>query len=354
MKIFDLMKQNITNELLFLEENMVSLKAIIAIDNTVLGPAMGNCRLFNYKKEEDAIYDAINMAHYNTYRSALLRRNLGGGSIVLLGNPKAVKSEMYFRALGIMINKLNGKILLSKGAGLNQPDLADIRRETNYVLGINEQYGGLGDTASNEAAGVIFGLKAAVKEILDRSSLDGLKVAVQGIGEIGNNLVRGLLKEKAVITVTDLVYDKIKVIQDEVPQIKVVKPDDIYSEKCDIFLSCAYDGLIDEKNASKLSCKILSGCVNTSISSAAVKKVLDEKKIVYVPGFLINTGDIIQLTNEREGFDISKTEREIGEIYYLAQSIIRKALNEKKYIDEIALNVAKEYIANVASIKMIK
>lgn len=355
MGIFDLMRKTNSNEVMFFEQASVGLKAIVAIDNTVLGPALATCRLYNYEDEEGAIDDAISIAYHNTFRSALLRRSFGGGSIVLYGDPKKVKNEMYFRALGIYLNKLSGKIFIAKGPGINFNDLLDIKRESKYILGLDEKNI---VTDANQiistAKGMLWGIKAAVKEKMDKPNLQDLTFVVQGVGEVGSNLIQGLLKEKANVIITDLIYDKIKVIQDKVPNIKVVKPDEIYKEKCDVFCACAVDGLITKKNVSQLNCRILTGSVNRICENNEFYGTLAEKNILYVPGHIINSGEIIQFSNELEKYDSAKSEEELIDIYHITLNILKQSKATGKTPDEIAYEMAKTYVTNVAAIKMLR
>lgn len=355
MSIFELMSKTKSNELVFFEEASVALRAIVAIDNTVLGPALATCRIFNYPSENEAIEDALSLAYHNSYRAALLRRNFGGGSIVLYGDPKKVKNEMYFRALGIFLNKLNGKIVLAKGPGISHTDVLDIRRESSYIVGLQEKGFDIAKSSLVATAkGMMWGLRGIVKELYEKSSLEGMSIAIQGIGEVGSQLVELLLEEKAKITVTDSVYDKIKVIQDRVPNITVVKPDEIYKTKCDIFCSCAYNGLINSKNAEQLNCKIVTGATNVVFENDDLRKAVESKGIYYLPGFVINGGELIQFSNDYIEADYKKTEEDLKDIYHVTLQIMRQASITKTKATEVAISMAHDYIKNVAAIKMLK
>jgi len=353
--IFDLMKNTESHELMFFEEPLVSLRAIAAINNSILGTPLATCRLYNFEDLNSATTAALNMAYYNTYRSALMRRSFGGGSLVLWGDPKKIKSEMYFRALGIFINKLNGKLFVARSSGITLTDMLDIKRESNFLIGIDEKYNNSGNSPVEAITkGLLLGLKAAIKEKLDITNFSGLTIAVQGVGEVGSKLVKLLLAENANIIITDSVYDKIKVIQDEVPNIKVVKPNEIFSQKCDIFVSCAYNYSITDDNYEQLNCKILTGSVNIILSNPEIEQKLTAKGILYIPGFIINTGEIIQLSNELEGKSPEMVDIELPEIYYTTLNILKQAQTDKKPVSETALAIAQKYINDVAAIKMLK
>lgn len=356
MEIFDLMHKTNSNEVVFFEEPTVGLRAIIAVNDTTLGQAIATCRLQDYGVPENAANAALTMAYFNTYRAALLHKPYGGAGITLCGNPSKIKDEMYFRALGIFINKLNGKFYLVRSSSITHKDMLDIKRESNYLLGVDERYI-LSNNSPVEAIakGMIWGFKALVHQKMNLENLENLTFVIEGVGEVGSNLVKELLKINNVkIIITDIIYDKIKEIQDHSPEIKVVKPNEIYKQKCDIFASCAVNNIIDEEKAQQLNCKILTGSSNSIIANDEIEKTLSEKDILYVPGYVINGGEIIQLDNEFKGNDPSLVDLQLHEIQDIVRELFEKAEEEKKTISEIAMETAKKYINDVASIKKLK
>jgi leucine dehydrogenase len=348
------MKKNNSRELLFIEEASLSLKAIVAIDSIVLGPANAGAKLFNYKSEAEAITDALDIAYYNSLKAALLRRSLGGGSIVLWADSKAINNEMYFRAVGLFLNRWNGNLFMSKGTGVSYEDLNHVRKESVHLLGLEETLGGHGRISVNRAVGMIHGLKAAAKQKFNVSGLKGLKIVVQGVGELGSVLVKKLIEEQAEIIITDKIYDKIKVIQDQVNNIKIVKPDDIYSESCDIFCSCSQDRVIVFEDAQRMNCKIVTGSSNVIPASPEVIEVWRKKDILYIPGYVINSGDIIQHANELAGFTKEKAEKELVEIYYNTLELIQMSEEQNQDIHLLSVKKAAEYVRQVAAIKMLR
>lgn len=354
MDFFRLMKETNCKEVMFFEEPSVSLKAIVAINNTTLGPALSMCRMYDFKNVDEAVKSALAAASHNTYTSALMKKGLGGGSVVLLGDPEKLKSEMYFRALGIFLNKLNGKIYVTDGPGVTMEDMADVKRETEYVLGLAETHGGSGNTAITTAKGLILGMKAAVKEQMDLTTLEGLKVIVQGVGGVGRHLVEMLIKEKVEVVITDSNYDKIKAIQDSCSETTVVKPQNVFNQKCDIFVSCAYENIITAENADIIDAKIITGSVSCIVSSPKIIDRLTERGILVVPGFVVNAGGVIQLSNELEGFDNARTKEDIKSIYFTTHEILKLAKAKSQSVNKTALDLAKEYISNISFIKALK
>jgi len=353
MSIFEHMRRNNSRELLFFEEQKLALKAIIAIDSIVLGPANASAKLFNYASEDDAISDALDIAYYNSLRAALLHRSLGGGSIVLMGVPE-VKNEIYFRALGIFLNRWNGKLFMTKSKGVSYSDLNFVRRESEFLLGLDEKHNGLGQIYGTRARGMIWGLRAAAKEKFDNNSLKGLRVVVHGIGDLGSELVKELIAEGAEITICDRIYDRIKVVQDKERNIKIVRPEDVYKEPCDLFLSCATEKLMRAEDILDLQCKILTGSTNQILQTPEDDELLNQKNIMYLPGYIINGGDIIQLSNELEGYGKEKVESELSDIYYNTLDLIQESRKSGKNIRTLAVEKSEEYVRNVESIKLLK
>ena len=354
MNLFDIMKKTDCKEVLFFNEPMVSLKAIIAINNTILGPAVCNCKVCDYNEFNDAINDAINIAAYGTYSAALTRRDLGGGSIVIWASPETVKNEMLFRALGAFINKLSGKVFVTNASGVSTEDLLDVKRESEYVLGLPKVYGGSGDTSVSTAKGVVWGLKAAVKELIGEGSLKDIRISLQGVGKVGGKILEDLVDEGAILTVTDIIYDRVKNIQDRYPNITCVRPEDIYKSPCDLFCPCAHDNMIDDDAIDQLQCKIIAGASNNCLFSDSQFEKLRKRGMWMIPGFVINSGEIIQVSNELLGYGYEKTEKELSSIYDITTGIIQKAKDKKLPATVVALNEAYEYTNNVSKIKMIK
>ncbi len=356
LDIFDLMRTTNNYELTFYEEPSVQLKSIIAINNTVLGPVLATTKIFDFGNVERAAQVALRMAYYNTYRAALLRRPFGGGSIVLCGDPKKVKNEFYLRALGIYINKFAGNLFIARSADLTDEDIKYILRETEFVVGGDDDFLMSGmPPAKATALGIINGIRAAIKFKFGRDEISGLTFVVQGIDGVGYYIVEHLLQAEDVqVVITDRVYDRIKAIQDRVPEVKVVRPGEIYKQACDVFISCTFDSSISEQEASQLQTKILTGSVNNVIYSEDVEKILIDRGILYVPGYVLNGGEIILFDNELSGLGPDVVENQLGDIYNITLDLLRQAREENKTVNEVAISAAVQYIENIAAIKKLR
>ena len=356
MDIFQLMRQTNNYELIFYEEPSVSLRAIIAINNTVLGPVLASTKIFNFNNFEKATNAALTMAYYNTFRSALLKTQFGGGSIILCGDPKKVKNEFYLRALGIYINKFAGKIFIARGSDLTGEDIHYIWRETDYVLGADEIYLKHAiSPAQATAKGMIYGLKAAVKEQLSKEDLSGLTFVVQGVDNIGYHIIEELLKfDNVNVIITDRIYDKIKEIQDRVPEVKVVKPSEIFKQKCDIFINSTFDNYLTPEQAAQLNTKILTSSVNNLIDDTETQKIIDQKNILYIPGYVINGGEILLFESEFYGYEPDSIEPKLYEIYNITLSLLKTAKEQNISVNQAAINTAKQYLENISAIKKLR
>src|SRR4051812_32475888 len=245
-------------EVVFCYDSNVGLRAIIAIHNTSLGPALGGTRMWNYKTEEDALTDVLRLSKGMTYKAAAAGLNLGGGKAVIIGDPKTQKSEGLFRAFGQYVNSLNGKYITAEDVGTNVQDMEHIFMETQWVTGIPKDFGGSGDPSPYTAHGVLMGIKAAAHEKLGTDSLRGMRVAVQGLGNVGSNLVKYLYEEGAKVIVADIDQDRVK-YHHEAFKCEVVNPDQILSVDCEIQAPCALGAVVNDQTITKFKCKVISG-----------------------------------------------------------------------------------------------
>jgi len=350
------MKTTNNNEVVFFEEPLVNLKMVIAINDTTLGPALTNIRMERSENIEEAIKRTLKLAYYNTYRSALLHKNFGGAGISIIDDSNVEKNEIFLRAIGIIINKLNGNIFLQKSTGFSHKQMLDIARETKYLLGVDENYVVSGNSPVEVLTrGMLQGMKALANKYLGQNTLKGLTFAVQGLGQIGSTLVEELLKiEETKLIITDIVYDKIKIIQDKSSNVQVVKAQDIYKQKCHFFISCAYDNIIEKEHIQQLNCKILTGSTNEIIASEDLENELQSKGINYVPGFIINGGDIISANDEIKCHNYEVIEKHLSEIYDVVTELCELAEIKKQSLKQTAFDVANKYIENISKIKRLK
>ncbi|MCS6837581.1 MAG: leucine dehydrogenase, partial [Bdellovibrionaceae bacterium] len=289
-------------EVVFCYDKTVGLKAIIAIHNTTLGPALGGTRMWDYKSEEEALIDVLRLSKGMTYKAAASGLNLGGGKAVIIGNPKTQKSEALFRAFGQFVNSLNGRYITAEDVGTCVTDMEHIFMETPWVTGIPKEFGGSGDPSPYTAHGVLMGIKAAVAFHLKTDSLRGIRVAVQGLGHVGYHLVGYLIQEGAQILASDIDPEKVEKVKKEYPQVTIVSPQEILFSACEVLAPCALGGIVNDETIPKLKCKIIAGGANNQLLERRHGDHLKELGILYAPDYVINAGGLINVVVELEGY----------------------------------------------------
>src|SRR5210317_307977 len=248
-------------QLLFCNDNATGLKAIIAVHNTTLGPALGGTRMWNYANEMEALNDVLRLSRGMTYKNAISGLNLGGGKAVIIGDSRSMKSEALFRRFGKFVNSLAGKYITAEDVGISPIDMTYVSMETDHVVGLP---GKSGDPSPVTARGTYVGMKACAKEVYGSDSLTGKKIAVQGVGHVGEYLVEALAKENAEIYISDIHEPTLKRIAEQYGA-HVVAPDEIYDIDMDIYAPCALGGTVNDDTLSRLKCSIIAGAANNQL-----------------------------------------------------------------------------------------
>ncbi len=301
-------------QVVFCHDKDVGLKAIIAIHNTALGPALGGTRMWNYKTEEEALIDVLRLSRGMTYKAAAAGLNLGGGKAVILGDPKTQKSEALFRAFGRFVNSLNGRYITAEDVGTSVKDMEYVFMETSWVSGIPKAFGGSGDPSPYTAHGVLMAIKASVKEKLSVDSLKGVRIAVQGLGNVGYHLVEYLAAENAIITVTDIDPDKVKKVAAKF-NAHAVTPEQIDSVPCDVYAPCAMGAVINDESIKRLQCKIVAGGANNQLAEPRHGDMLREMGILYAPDYVANAGGLMNVFVELEGYSPDRALDKTTQVY---------------------------------------
>ncbi len=283
MKVFETIKQMGHEQVLFCHDKESDLRAIIAIHDTSLGSAMGATRLRPYASEEDALQDVLRLSRGMTYKAACANIPVGGGKAVIIANPEN-KTDGLLRAYGRFVESLKGRFITGQDVNISPEDVRKIRCETNYVVGVSEKSGG---PAPVTAIGVLLGIKAAVEFRLHRESLDGLKIAVQGIGNVGKNLCQHLHQHGVKLFVSDVRTEKTEEIK-RLYGATVVDQDEIYSLEVDVFAPCALGGILNSSTIPIIKAPIIAGCANNQLENEQVHSMLlDSKGILYCPDHVI-------------------------------------------------------------------
>lgn len=308
------MEQYDYEQLVFCQDKQSGLKAIIAIHDTTLGPALGGTRMWTYESEEAAIEDALRLARGMTYKNAAAGLNLGGGKTVIIGDPRKDKNEEMFRAFGRYIQGLNGRYITAEDVGTTVEDMDIIHDETDFVTGISPAFGSSGNPSPVTAYGVYKGMKAAAKEAFGTDSLEGKTVAVQGVGNVAYNLCRHLHEEGAKLIVTDINKEAVERAVAEFGA-RAVDPDDIYSQECDIYAPCALGATINDETIPQLKAKVIAGAANNQLKETRHGDQIHDMGIVYAPDYVINAGGVINVADELYGYNSERALKKVEGIY---------------------------------------
>ncbi|MFC4022844.1 Glu/Leu/Phe/Val dehydrogenase [Oceanobacillus longus] len=314
MEIFTHLEKYDYEQLVFCQDKNSGLKAIIAIHDTTLGPALGGTRMWTYESEEDAIVDALRLAKGMTYKNAAAGLNLGGGKTVIIGNPRTDKNPEMFRAFGRYIQGLNGRYITAEDVGTTEQDMDLIHLETDFVTGTTSYAGASGNPSPVTAYGVYKGIKASTKEAFGNESLAGKRVAVQGVGNVAYALCEYLHQEGAELIVTDINKNAVKRAVDAFGA-KAVDPNDIYAVDCDIYAPCALGATINDHTIPILKAKVIAGSANNQLQTTNHGDIIHEKGIVYAPDYVINAGGVINVADELVGYHSERAMKKVEMIY---------------------------------------
>jgi len=353
MAIFDLMDEHGHEQVVFCYDRTTDLRAIIAIHDTTLGPALGGTRMWDYDNEDAALKDALRLSRSMTYQAAVADCDTGGGKAVLWGNPMTDKSEAYFRAFGRFIDGLGGRFITYADLGTDERDLRYVRRETPQVAPFVRGVSAEGDGAKVTAYGVLYGMKACCKAVFGVSSLNGRKVVIQGVGEVGSQLADYLHKEGASLVISDIVYDAMKRVQDRIPDAEIIRPESIFDCECDIFSPCALGGVLTTENIDRLKCKIVAGAAYDVLESDVVGDLLHKKGILYAPDFVISAGELFQSADRLEPVSLEESLRRAEEIYDVMVRVLDRSKRENIPPFRAARKMAVERIEQVGNVRTI-
>ena len=338
-------------EVVFCSDPETGLKAIIAIHDTTLGPALGGTRMWSYKTEAEALQDVLRLSRSMTYKASITGLNLGGGKAVIIGDSSNDKSESLMRRYGRFIKNMNGSFITAEDVGTTPRDMEYIRMETKHVTGVPESLGGSGDPSPVTAKGVFMGIKASVKEVFGTDSLAGRTIAVQGIGNVGEHLVCLLRQENAKVYVSDINEDRLSHIAKKYGA-EAVANHSIYDLDIDVYAPCALGATVNSETIEKLKCAIIAGAANNQLADESVHgQLLLEKGIIYAPDYLINAGGLINCYSEIAGFSKQRTMQLAENIYDATRNVLKKSKTDYIPTHEAANKIAEKRIMDIRRIK---
>ncbi|MAP53507.1 Glu/Leu/Phe/Val dehydrogenase [Altibacter sp.] len=342
--VFGQMSFDNHEQVVFCNDKDTGLKAIIGIHNTVLGPALGGTRMWNYKSEWDALNDVLRLSRGMTFKSAITGLNLGGGKAVIIGDAKTQKTPELMLRFGEFVHSLNGKYITAEDVGMETSDMDLVRTVTPYVTGISESKGGAGNPSPITAYGVFMGMKAAAKYTFGSDVLEDRVVFVEGIGNVGEALVEHLSNEGAKVYIADINQDRLEEVRDKY-SVEIYGGHNLYAEQMDIYAPCALGATVNDSTIPQLKAKIIAGAANNQLAEEQKHGLLlREKGIVYAPDFLINAGGIINVYAELENYGRQEIIRKTENIYNTTLEILTNAETNDVTTHQAALNIAQSRI----------
>lgn len=349
--VFENMAYRDHEQVVFCYDRPTGLKAIIAIHNTALGPALGGCRMWPYATEEEALSDVLRLSRGMTYKASAAGLNLGGGKAVIIGDPKTGKSESMFREFGRFVHSLGGRYITAEDVGTSVHDIEWVRMETPYVTGIGRALGGSGDPSPMTAWGVYMGIQACTNWVYQTRSLSQFKIAIQGLGHTGYWLAKYLHDDGAQLFVTDIEEDLVKQVVEDF-KAEAVAPDAIHDVDAEIFAPCALGGVVNDDTIDRLKCRIIAGAANNVLAEEERHgPMLRQREILYAPDFVINSGGLINVANELEGYNRERAKRQIEKIYDVLMEIFEITKRDEIPTALAANLVAEQRIERMTHIK---
>ena len=324
-------------------EPEAGLRAIIAVHDTTLGPALGGIRMWTYASDEAALTDVLRLSRGMTYKNSMAGLPLGGGKTVVLGDPRTDKSDLMFRALGRFIDALGGRYIAAEDVGISIADAEVVARETHHMSGLPVAAGGSGDPSPMTAWGIFCGMRSCLREA-ELDGFQGIRVAVQGAGHVGAALTGHLLAAGARVTVADIYSDRtgpLRALGAEIGEAET-----IHTADCDIFAPCALGAAINPNTVGELRCRIVAGAANNQLLDDAMGDQLERRGIVYAPDYVINAGGVINIGEELDGaYDADRARRSVERIEGNLDAVFERARADGVPPHRAANLIAEERIA---------
>ncbi len=338
-------------QVVFCHNKDAGLKAIIAIHNTVLGPALGGTRMWPYKSEEEALKDVLRLSRGMTYKNAVAGLNIGGGKAVIIGDPATDKSEALFRSFGQFVESLGGRYITAEDVGIDVNDMEFVYRETEYVTGVHQVHGGSGDPSPFTAYGTLQGLMATLNRKFGDEEVGKYSYAVQGLGHVGMEFVKLLKERGAKIFVTDINKSLVDRAVNEY-SVESVGSDEIYDVNCDVYSPCALGGTVNEDTLPRLKAKVICGAANNQLADNAIGDEVEKRGILYAPDYAVNAGGVMNVSLEIDGYNRERAMRMMRTIYHNLARIYEIAERDGIPTYKAADRLAEERILAIGKLKL--
>jgi valine dehydrogenase (NAD+) len=339
-------------QVVFCQDEASGLRAIIAIYSTALGPSLGGTRFYPYATETDALRDVLNLSRSMAYKASLAGLDLGGVKAVIIGDPARDKNEPLLRAYGRFVQSLHGRYLTACDVGTYSADMDIVARECDFVTGRSVEYGGAGDSSVLTAYGLFHGMRAAAEATWGEPTLRDRRVGISGVGKVGHHLVGYLLDDGADVVVTDVSDAAVERVRASYPGVGIVRDTaDLMSGDIDVYAPCALGGAINDDTVELLKAAIVCGAANNQLAHDGLDEVLASRGILYAPDFCVNSGGLIQVADELEGFSFERAKMRAAEIYMTTRTVLEAAAADSVTPVVAANAIAEQRMTSVGRLR---
>jgi valine dehydrogenase (NAD+) len=333
-------------QVVFCHDRRTGLRAIIAVYSTTLGPALGGTRFYPFPSEEAALHDVLELSRAMAYKGAMAGLRLGGGKAVIIGDPETDKTPELLRAYGRFVQSLGGRYITACDVGSYVADMDIVAEVCDYVTGRSEAAGGAGDSSVLTAFGVYRAMLAAAAFQWKDDSLAGRRIGIIGIGKVGRHLIELATADQAAIVATDVNPAALEWTRTNFPAVEVVDDDaDVTAADVDILAPCALGGAVTDDNVDAIRATVICGAANNQLAHDGLDNRLLARGILYCPDFVVNSGGMIQVADELDGFDFERAKAKTAQICDTTLEILELAARKGITPTEAATHIAEERMA---------
>ena len=333
-------------QVVFCQDRRSGLRAIIAIYSTALGPSLGGTRFYPFPTEQAALADVLDLSRAMAYKNAIAGLPHGGGKAVIIGDPATDKSPELLHAYGRFVQSLGGRYITACDVGTYVADMDVVAETCDYVTGRSEAAGGAGDSSVLTAFGVYQAMRAAAKFRWSAGGLAGRRLGVIGIGKVGRHLIDLAADDGATIVATDVNPDAVEWARRHHPEVELLNDDDeVIVADVDVLAPCAMGGAVTDDNVDAIRATVICGAANNQLAHDGLDNRLLERGIVYCPDFVVNSGGVIQVADELDGFDFERAKAKTAQIYDTTIDVLELAASKGVTPTEAATNIADQRMA---------
>lgn len=346
MSVFEHISFDAHEQVVFCHDKDTGLRGIIAVHNTRLGPSLGGCRMWPYASDDEALNDVLRLSRGMSYKSAMANLSLGGGKSVIIGDPNKDKTPQLMAAMGRCVEQLGGRYIAAEDSGTSVPDLRHLARGTAHVAGVEPRQcfagGGEGDPSPATAFGVFVGLRAAVAHAFGSNDLTDMRVAVQGLGNVGFRLAMLLHEAGAKLWVADINQERVQKAVQDLGAIAVGN-DEVLDQDVDILAPCALGASLNDATCPRIKARVVAGSANNQLEDEHRHgEMLRQRGILYAPDYVLNAGGIIDIAYERPQYDPAKAQQHVEGIAGTLTEVFQEADREQRSPHVIANRIAEQ------------